>query len=334
MVKQFRSWLGPQRIRLLIVSLVITGLTSLALVAFAPDEEWSLAVQTLLVLVFLVIALVTVGSRMQPESRKKLFFTVGPALGLVALSIIAPSNLSTIIVGMAFGWLLAAQFFFRNRMEMEYRVAIKHMRKLEYKEAIQVIGDLIKKDPQNPQHLEFRARLSRLSGHMGAAIKDYEKVIRLAPEEPSGYNGLAEVYLQQGKFQEAHQQGLKAYELAPDYWVTPYNLGMVEDRMGRSEDAIEHLNAVMQYGLPDSRHRLLTHLWLARAHHRLGDKQSAAAALKNLKSETKGLQEWNLIFEDEQSKTLRGVLQDDVRLAERVIKDGANADDLFKGNMA
>jgi tetratricopeptide (TPR) repeat protein len=331
MVKQFRAWLGPQRMRLLIVALVLTGFISLILAAFAPDENWSLAAQTFLVLIFLGITLVTVGSRMQPESRRKLFFTVGPALGLVALSIIAPSNLATIIAGMGFGWLLAAQFFFRNRMEMEYRVAIKHMRKQEYKEAVEVIGDLIKKDPKNPQHLEFRARLHRLSGHMGAAIKDYEKVIRLAADEPSGYNGLAEVFLQQGKFEEARQQGMKAYELAPDYWVTSYNLGMVEDRMGRSQDVINHLDEVLERGLPDSRHRLLTHLWLARAHDRMGDKSAAQSAINDLKREKKGLQEWRLIFADEQSKTLRGVLEHDVQLAERAFEDGATVDDLFKG---
>lgn len=330
MVKQIRTWLGPQRVRLLIGSLVLTGLVSLALAAFAPDENWSLAVQTFLVLLFLGIALLTVGSRMQPEARMKLYFTVGPSLGLVALTVIAPSNIATIMFGMAFGWLLAAQFFFRNRMEMEYRAAIKHMRKREYKEAIEVIGDLIKKDPKNPQHLEFRARLNRLSGHINAAIKDYEKVIRLAPDEPSGYNGLAEVYLQQGKFEEARQHGIKAYELAPDYWVTAYNLGMVEDRMGRSEDAIQHLDEVLERGLPDSRHRLLTRLWLARAHYRLGDKNAAQTSIAHLKHEKKGLQEWKLIFADEQSKTLRGVLEHDVKLAERAFEDGTSVDDLFK----
>jgi hypothetical protein len=90
---------------------------------------------------------------------------------------------------------------------------------------------------------------------------------------------------------------------------------------------------VLQGGLPDSRHRLLTYLWLARAHYRLGQTGQADEALAKLKRETKGLQEWEIIFKDEQAEVLRKVLEEDVRLAERVHQEGVGAETLFGVNV-
>ncbi len=328
MVRQFVRWLGPERVRLLIVLLIVTGLSSLVLAAFAGDESWSVTLQTLLALSFLGVATLIIGSRMNGASRQRLFLTVGPALGLAALSGLLP-DYSMVILGMAFGWLLVAQFLIRENMQPEYRTAVKHLRKQEYKEAIDAISGLIKREPKDPQHLRFRAELHRLSGHLGAATKDYDKVRRLAPDAPEGYNGLAEVYLQKGEFQQAHEYALQAYQCEPDYWVAPYNLGMIEDRLGDNNGAIEHLTVVLEKGLPDSRHRLLTYLWLARAHYRLDDVAAANQNLKRMQREGKGLKEWQMILADEQSTTVRKVLEADVRLAERVLENDVSAEELF-----
>lgn len=330
MVRQFIAWLGPSRRRLLVVSLIVTGIASLLLAAFAGDESWSLTLQTLLALVFLAIATLTIGSRMERAGRQRLFLTVGPALGLAALSGFVP-DYSTLVLGMAFGWLLVAQFLIRENMQPEYKTAVKHLRKQEYREAIEAISDLIKREPKEPNHLRFRAELHRLSGHLGAAIKDYDKVRRLAPDSPEGYNGLAEVYLQKGEFEQARQYALEAFEREPDYWAAPYNLGMIEDRLGDSEAVVEHLTIVLEKGLPDSRHRLLTQLWLARAHFRLGNMRAAEQAIEQMRRERKGLKEWQTILQDAQSATLREVLGADVQLAERTFDDNVTADDLFGG---
>ena len=45
---------------------------------------------------------------------------------------------------------------------------------------------------------------------------DYEKVIELSPEAAIGYNGLAEVYLQDREYEQALGYGKKALELEPD----------------------------------------------------------------------------------------------------------------------
>lgn len=320
MIQQFTRWLGKTRTRLLVGSLVVTGLVSLALVAVVGNERWSIIVQTLLALLFLTIVVTTIGTRMEPSGRLRLFFTVGPSLGLVALSLLLP-NLLPILLGMALGWLLAAQFFIRDRMQMEYKVAIKHARRQEYAEAIQAMRSLIKREPYKPDHLRFRGELQRLAGQLDVAIKDYEKAIKLAPNAPEGYSGLAEVYLQQGNLEQAKLYTTKAYKLAPTYWVAPYNLGMIEDRLGNSAAVVEHLSMVVKQGLPDSRHRLLTYLWLARAHHRLGQSTEVTHALEHLRHEGKGLKEWQTIMAAPEATVVKKMLQADVDLAASILKE-------------
>src|SRR5258708_36877957 len=99
--------------------------------------------------------------------------------------------------------------------------------------------DLTKKGPETADHRRFRAELFRLSGKLKRARSDYEKVIELTPDSGVGYNGLAEVYLQDSEFETALGYASQALDHEPDHWVAPYNLGMIEDRlnmagMGRS----------------------------------------------------------------------------------------------------
>lgn len=330
MVRQFTKWLGPTRTRLLIGSLIGTGLASLVLSIAAGDADWSLTVQTLLVLLFLINASLVIGSRLNGANRQRLFITIGPALGLVFIGIIVP-NWFAALLGAAFGWLIAAQFFVRDPIRREYRTVIKYMRKAEYKEALRITTELINADKDNPEHYQFRAQLNRLAGKLDAAAHDYRRVINLSPEAASGYNGVAEVYVQQGNYEEARQFALEAYRLQPDYWITPYNLGMIDDRLGMSESAIQNLQVVIEKGLPDSRYRLLTYLWLARAYHRLGKKSEADEALQKMRRESKGLKEWQTIFEAEQGAVLKDLLEKDITLATRAFEgEIASARELFK----
>lgn len=334
MFRQILVWLGPRRVRVLVGTLVVTGIASLLLVAFARDKSWSLPAQTLLMLVFLVIATVTVATRMPPQARRRIFFTIVPALGLAGVGVVAPSNLFGIAMGAAFGWLLAAQFFMRDRVRMEYKAAIRHMRRENYKQAIDLISDLIKKEPKQVDHVLFRARLNQVAGQTAGAIKDYEKVTRLEPELPDGYNGLAEIYLQKGDYTQARQHALEAFQRQPDFWVAPYNLAMIEDRLKQSQAVVDHLGAVLERGLPDSRHRLLSYLWLARAHYRLGNTEAANRALEALKRETRGMKEWQVILKSEQSTSLRHEFERDIQLAAQIIENEAVAETAFQNEAA
>ena len=235
------------------------------------------------------------------------------------LSILFPT-LWLLFLPVGVGWIFVAYISSQGRVRREYQSAIKFLRKSEFEAAIEVMSELIKAEPEVADHRRFRAELYRLAGKGYRARDDYQKFIELLPESGVGYNGLSEVYLQAGDFETALAYGQKAAELEPDEWVAPYNLGMIEDRLLHATDAITHLSQAYRVGIPDSRHRMLTHLWLLRAYVRLGDLTRADSALAALRRERTGLNEWKIVFESEQSAVLRAVLQDDVHLAEQLVE--------------
>ena len=320
-----RKWLGPQRTWAFFWLLAITGLISLMLNAVRPQPEWVRVAQSVLVVLFLFGTAFIVLSRFRPEERRQFLGVVAPTLLAVSIGILVP-NVRWFFTLVGLGWMAVALFMLRGRARQEYQAAIKHMRNNEYPEAIKVISGVIDAEPENADHYRFRAELFRLSGKIKRARNDYQKVIELTPESGVGYNGMAEVYLQDDEFEEALGYAKKALDLEPDHWVAPYNLGMIEDRLGHSQHVIEHLNRALDAGVPDSRHRMLIHLWLARAQMRLGNRSEATAELDKLKREKTGLEEWATIFESEAAAVLRRVLEDDVKLATALAEGQAELD--------
>jgi tetratricopeptide (TPR) repeat protein len=205
---------------------------------------------------------------------------------------------------------------------MEYQQAIRHLRNNEFAEAIALVDALIANEPDEPGHYRFRADLHRLSGDLPAAMADYQRVVELNPESGQGYVGLAEVHAQQDDYRTAREFALSALEREPRYWLNAYNLGLIADRLEDPAEAIEHLEQALRLGLPHSRYRLLVRLWLARNSARQGQMDTAQQHLDRLRREAAGLHEWHIIFESEQAAALRGLLEDDIRLAQQLV-DGS-----------
>jgi tetratricopeptide (TPR) repeat protein len=317
-LRRIIRWLGPTRARAIFVLLALTGLGSLMLNAVGPKIEWVPVVQSLLLVVFLVGAALIVLSRFSSQDRRQAALVILPTVTAMSLGVLFPSLL-LFFLPVGIGWLLVAMISLRGRVRREYQMAIKHMRKNEYNEAIKVMSDLIKEEPDNADHRRFRAELFRLSGKIRRAREDYQKVVELMPESGVGYNGLAEVYLQDGEYEAALPLAQQALEREGDHWVAPYNLGMIEDRLNRWDASIDHLQQALKAEVPDSRHRLLIHLWMARSYYRLGKSAEAEAELQKMRRERTGLEEWNTIFESEEAAVLRNVLLGDIQLAEQLV---------------
>ncbi len=317
MIKQFQLFLGPSRMRILILLLAMTGLLSLILNGF--KDQWVPAVQTLLLIIFFVGSAITIGSRMQREERLRWIGILAPSIGAVILGLTVLPQFLLPLLGAAVGWIIAGAFLFRQRAPKEYQDAIKHLRKGEYEQSVKSMDGLIKSDPTNEGYYRFRAEVFRIWGKLNRSREDYQKMIEIAPESAVAYNGLAEVYLQSGKFTEAQSTALRAYELAPDEWVAAYNLGMIEDRLQESDEAIVHLNKALELKVPDARHRLLIYFYLVRAYARLGDQQAAQSAVDNLKRQKSGLEEWQNLLQHEEAAALRKVLEQDVEQAQALV---------------
>ncbi len=319
MLKRLQIFLGPRNYRALLALLAITGLGSLALSLFGEEYVLVTALQTLLLLAFLIGAAWLFLSRLPAEERKRWLGVSLPALlGMWIGSAVAP-HLSGLFIGAGIGWVVAGIFIFRGAGPPHVKTAVKAMRKGNYADAIAAMTTQIKEEPQVAEHFRFRAELQRLAGDLAAARKDYRRMIELQPESAVAHNGLAEVELQAGRYQQARTAASKAQELAPEEWVAAYNLGMVEDRLQDNDAVIRHMQRALAQKIPDSRHRLLVNVYLWRAYSRLGDEPAASAALASLRRERAGLEEWTVIMSADEARALRAVLSEDVDLARRLI---------------
>lgn len=320
-LERFRSFLGEARFWSLIGSLAVTGLLSVILQF--DGSTGSLQIQNALLIVFVVSAGLIVGSAMENEQRGFWASLLVPAFGLVVLGVAFFPQYQFIAFGAAFGWIAVGLFVFgRSRAPMQYREAVKAMRKNEFKKAIELMDDLIKHEPDVPYHYSFRARMLRLWNKPGRARRDYEQMIAKATTDQiraEGYNELSELEFQQGNYDEAIVAARQAHELLPEEWVTSYNIGMIEDRRGNSQTVVDSLQRALSVRVPDSRHRLLVYLWLARANMRLSETDEAQDYIDALKRERKGLDEWQKILEDEQGSIIREVMGADIELAQKLM---------------
>lgn len=312
MIKRVLSFLGPGGARSLFLLLAFTGLASLILNVIVEQYEWVRPVQTLLALVAIIGAAIIVLMRLDPIERRRWLAILAPALGAVILAFTVLPQFQLALLGGAVGWIVAGLLLFRTKTPTAYREAVRHLRRNELEKAVKTMDAVIRADPGDPQHYRFRAELLRVWGRLDRARRDYVRVTELEPNSALGFNGLAEVELQAGRYTDALAAAMKAAELAPNEWVAFYNLGMIQDRLGHSETVITSLRKALALRVPDTRHRLLIHFYLARAHARLGQVDAVeqqVAALLRLK---RGLQEWQKLLSSEQAETLRRVLGADI----------------------
>jgi predicted Zn-dependent protease len=319
MIKRVQLFLGPARSRAFVVWFGVTGLASLILNSMVSEYTWVRPVQTIIVIVFLVGVAVIFGGRMEPGERGRWFGILLPSVVALFIAVFIAPQLGGVLIGGALGWVVAGLFLSRSRMPIQYKEAVRHLRKNQYAEAVKVMDGVIKDEPDEPNHYRFRAEILRIWGKLDRATRDYQKMTKLAPDSALAYNGLAEVYLQNRDYQNALAAAEKANQLAPGDWVTYYNLGMIEDRLGQSRAVIDHLQKALSYKVKDVRHRALIHFYLARAYSRLNQSEPAQEQVKALKKLGTGLEEWQTILNSEQAETLRAVLGDDVKAAQALV---------------
>ncbi len=323
-------FLGPTGSRALFILLAGTGLTSLVLNAVGQQVAWVQPVQTVLALAFILGTLVIIFTRLPSEERGRWTGILMPVLLALIFGLFVAPQFLGVLIGGSLGWIVAAGFITRNRMPVDYRQAIKHLRKNNYAEAVRSMDQVIKDEPNHAQHYKFRAEIYRIWGKLDRSVRDYQRMTELVPESPVAFNGLAEVYLQRGEYPRALEAARKAHELAPGDWVALYNLGMIEDRLKLSDEVVAHLSAVLRMKIKDVRHRALIHLYLVRAYARLGHADSALEHVDALKKHTSGLHEWETILKDQQAETLRAVIGADVDLAMELASGSLTVVDLTR----
>jgi Tfp pilus assembly protein PilF len=324
--------LRTERGRVVVGLLVVTGLVSITIGRVFGSAAWAFPAQVILVLVFITGAGFVYTP---PEGRFRLVAALAPGVGAVLLGLFLLSDWLLILSGAGLGWFVAALFLFREQTPPEVMRSIRKMRRGEYKEAITEIDEVIKRDRDNPEHYRLRAMIFRLDGRLDRSKKDYEKMLSLAPEGQGGdglraeaYDGLAEVHVQAGRFEAAHETAMKAHELYPDNWVPLYNLGLINDRLEDSEAVVKYLTRAFEVKISDGRQRLLAHLYLARAHKRLGDMDAAKAEVETFSAMWKSLEQLEKLVSGEQSGPLAAVIAGDIKTAQGLMIDELDVTDL------
>lgn len=322
MIMRMRIFLGPRRFRALLALLGSTGLASLALNVLLQGSPVATGIQSLLLVIFILGSSVLVLGRLPTEERLRWLGIILPSALAIIIGSLALPHLTGLFVGAGLGWIVAGIFIFRDaRGPQNYRAAVKAMRKGDYQSAIASMSAEIGENPDQAQHYRFRAELHRLAGDLDSARADYRRMTELDAQSAVAYNGLAEVELQARRYNESRRAALEAHKLAPDEWVAAYNLGMIEERLRQDDAAQGHLIDALALDIPDSRHRLLVHLYLWRIHQRRRDLDSASGALAALQRERAGLEEWQVIMSADEAQALRAVLSDDIEEARRLIMD-------------
>lgn len=316
-LNRVQFFLGPERSRIFVVWLGLTGLASLILNVIVNDYDWVRPVQSLILIAFLIGAAVIFGGRMMPDERSRWLGILIPAFGALFLGFVIVPQWSLPLVGAAVGWVIAGLFLSRSKMPQEYREAVRHLRKNHYPEAVKIMDGVIKAQPNEPNHYRFRAEILRVWGKLDRARRDYQTMTQIAPDSALAFNGLAEVCLQARNYPAALEAAQRAQELAPDDWVTYYNLGMIEDRLGQSEQVITHLKRALELKIRDVRHTVLIHFYLARAYSRSGQVEAAREEIKQVRRHQDGLDEWHKLLESEQAGTLRTALGADIEAAQQ-----------------
>ncbi len=100
----------------------------------------------------------------------------------------------------------------------------------------------------DPTHDEWKAALAQdqaLSGRSDDALKTYQDMAASNPQDAQPYLGMAQIYLDQKKFDLAHQMIDKAKSLDPDNVEIRYNEVLLLENEGRSGDAITALKSVL-----------------------------------------------------------------------------------------
>lgn len=202
-MKRFILFLGIPRTRALFLLLGFTGLGNLLMNVIVNENPWARDVQTLLVFVFLIGAMLIIGSAMDPFERGRWLGILAPVFGGLLLCVAFFPDALPLVMGIGFGWIVAGLYLFRPRTPDEYKQAVRALRKSDYQEAVKQMDALIKIQPDNPHHYRFRAEVLRVWGKLPLARRDYKKMTELAPELAVSWNGLAEVELQVGNYEAA-----------------------------------------------------------------------------------------------------------------------------------
>jgi Flp pilus assembly protein TadD len=125
-------------------------------------------------------------------------------------------------------------------------LAIDHMKKRRYEAAIREWNDVLKRAPEEFQpHNNLGVALME-TGRPDEAIGHYRQALRLNPQYTEAYNNLGEALAGRGDDKAAIREFTKAVQRDSSFTVARMNLGLTLARNGRTDEALFHLRKVAE----------------------------------------------------------------------------------------
>lgn len=123
----------------------------------------------------------------------------------------------------------------------KYHLAIATLKCGDEDEAFKMLREVTEAHPDfAPAHHRLGVMLLE-SGLVAEAEVAMQNAVRLAPEKPEGYVGIADVAVRQREYERAVQAATKALELRPNDRMAHYLLGMSYRALGQRDDAMREL---------------------------------------------------------------------------------------------
>jgi tetratricopeptide (TPR) repeat protein len=170
------------------------------------------------------------------------------------------------------------------------------------------------------EQLYAAAKTAQSQGDRASAIRDYEELIRVAPDVAAAYNNLGMLYLDEHQYPKAAEVLKKGLSLDPKMTSASALLGIALFEMGRYQDSREALQGAVQANPHDDN----AQLFLAKDLVQLKDMNAAAAVLRPLaQRQAKNQEVWYLLGQaymqlSEQALTRMSAIDPDSMLAHEV----------------
>ena len=120
----------------------------------------------------------------------------------------------------------------------EWQVQVrKFAEQRDWASALRIVEREIVRTPLDADVLAWRARILMWSGHLADAETEYLKILQISRTDPDNWLGLANVYLREGKTQEALHAVDTAVELDPKRADLRAARGHVLHAIGESKEA-------------------------------------------------------------------------------------------------
>jgi tetratricopeptide (TPR) repeat protein len=272
----------------LLLPIGITFVVWLAgLVAFLLLPEQFYAVVTILVGVGLLIFLYLWTRNAAARTRRIAIALAIPALIGISLGMVYGNAGYTLMgVGLTLLFLTIQRI---ADVPISFRFASRQFSAGNMEAALDLVNRSINARPDYWQSYQLRALIYLTRLDFLRAEKDAKAAIERNPKAHPAYNTLGQVYLAAARFVEAAEVYGRVLDLAPDYALYYYHLGLAHYRLGNFDDAADTLASASQGTMPLPAYDLQVYYYLARSLEGLGETALAQQAYDGMARFADGL---------------------------------------------